>query len=116
MRRGEVILVRVPHPSGARGKRRPAVVVQADPYLSTLITYVVAEVTTNLSMANDPACLYIDLGTPDGLATGLISDSVVTALSLATIYSHSVAKRLGELSPALLSRLDLCLKAALGIN
>ena len=30
MRRGDVILVRFPHPSGLRGKKRPAVIVQSD--------------------------------------------------------------------------------------
>jgi len=32
MKRGDVILVRFPHPSGQRGKKRPAVVVQSDAY------------------------------------------------------------------------------------
>lgn len=70
MKRGDVILVRFPHPSGLRGKKRPAVVVQADAYAGKVVTVVVAEVTKNLSMAADPACLFIDLNTPDGQATG----------------------------------------------
>ena len=36
MNRGDVVLVRFPHPSGARGKKRPAVVVQADSSLPPL--------------------------------------------------------------------------------
>jgi mRNA-degrading endonuclease toxin of MazEF toxin-antitoxin module len=48
MNRGDVVLVRFPHPSGARGKKRPAVVVQADSYNQLLRTVVVAEITTNL--------------------------------------------------------------------
>ena len=32
MKRGDVVLVRFPHPSGQRGKKRPAVVVQSDAY------------------------------------------------------------------------------------
>jgi mRNA-degrading endonuclease toxin of MazEF toxin-antitoxin module len=35
MKRGDVVLVRFPHPSGQRGKKRPAVVVQSDAYAST---------------------------------------------------------------------------------
>ncbi len=46
MNRGDVLLVRFPHPSGGRGKKRPVVVVQADTYNKTLRTLVVAEVTT----------------------------------------------------------------------
>ena len=51
MNRGDVILVRFPHPSGLRGKKRPAVIVQSDAYVGTVSTLVVAEVTTNLAMA-----------------------------------------------------------------
>ena len=32
MSRGDVVLVRFPHPSGLRGKKRPAVIVQSDAY------------------------------------------------------------------------------------
>jgi mRNA-degrading endonuclease toxin of MazEF toxin-antitoxin module len=45
MKRGDVVLVRFPHPSGQRGKKRPAVVVQSDAYARTVSTVVVAEVT-----------------------------------------------------------------------
>jgi mRNA-degrading endonuclease toxin of MazEF toxin-antitoxin module len=72
MKRGDVVLVRFPHPSGQRGKKRPAVVVQSDAYASTVSTVVVAEVTKNLTMKGDPACLFIDVSTPDGRATGLL--------------------------------------------
>ena len=50
MKRGDVVLVRFPHPSGQRGKERPAVVVQSDAYASAVSTLVVAEVTKNLTM------------------------------------------------------------------
>ncbi len=45
-----MVLVRFPHPSGSRGKRRPAVVVQADSYSAVVGTLLVAEITGNLSM------------------------------------------------------------------
>ena len=66
MKRGDVVLVRFPHPSGQRGKKRPAVVVQSDAYAGTVSTVVVAEVTKNLTMKDDPACLFIDVSTPEG--------------------------------------------------
>jgi mRNA interferase MazF len=84
MKRGDVVLVRFPHPSGQRGKKRPAVVVQSDAYASTVRTVVVAEVTKNLAMKDDPACLFIDVSTPEGKATGLLVDSVVSSLVLDT--------------------------------
>ena len=115
MKRGDVILVRFPHPSGARGKKRPAVVVQADSYAGVVSTVVVAEVTKNLTMAADPTCLFIDLTTPDGKATGLLHDSVASCLLLATINADTVAKVLGTLSSALTHKLNDCLRAALGL-
>lgn len=116
MSRGDVVLVRFPHPSGVRGKRRPAVVVQADGYSTAVGTLVVAEVTSNLAMASDPACLFIDTTTPEGAATGLARDSVVSCLALATVYADAVDRTLGMLSPALKQKLDDCLRAALGLT
>lgn len=115
MKRGDVVLVRFPHPSGLRGKKRPAVVVQSDAYAGTLRTLVVAEVTKNLAMQGDPACLFIDVATPDGRATGLLVDSVVSGLVLDTVYVDTVTQVLGNLTSPLLAELDRCLKAGLGL-
>src|SRR3989441_8669135 len=115
MSRGDVILVRFPHPSGVRGKKRPAVVVQADAYAGTVSTVVVAEVTKNLTMKGDPACLFIDVSTPEGKATGLLMDSVVSSLVLDTVYTDAVALVLGSLSTTLLQKFDECLKVRLGL-
>ncbi len=116
MRRGDVILVRFPHPSGVRGKRRPAVIVQEDRYSAVVTTFVVAQITTNQSMAGDPACLFVDLATPDGQATGLTGDSVVSCLALATVYADAVDRTLGSLSPTMMQQLEECLKVALGLK
>jgi mRNA interferase MazF len=115
MNRGDVILVRFPHPSGLRGKKRPAVVVQSDAYAGIVKSLVVAEVTKNLTMAGDPACLFVDASTPDGKATGLVSDSVVSCLLLVTVYADTVAKVLGALSLPMKQKLDDCLKVALAL-
>jgi mRNA-degrading endonuclease toxin of MazEF toxin-antitoxin module len=111
--RGDVILVRFPHPSGLRGKKRPAVIVQSDAYAGVVSTLVVAEVTKNLAMAADPACLFIDATTPEGKATGLVRDSVVSCLVLVTVYTDPVARVLGSLSAAMQQKLNDCLKVAL---
>jgi mRNA interferase MazF len=116
MKRGDVVLVRFPHPSGLRGKKRPAVVIQSDAYAVALRTAVVAEVTKNLKMKDDPACLFIDLNTPDGQATGLLVDSVVSSLVIETVYIDSIDRVLGALSPALLQQLDRCLRKGLGLS
>ena len=112
--RGDVALTRFPHAAGTRGKRRPGVVVQADVYNAKVRHAVVAEITTNLAAANDAACLLIDVSTPDGQATGLTQNSVVGCLFLATVVEDRLT-RIGTMSPALLQRIDDCLKAALGL-
>jgi mRNA interferase MazF len=113
--RGDVALARFPHTAGARGKKRPVVVIQADAYNQTLRHVVVAEVTKNLANRADPAHLLIEIATPDGAATGLLHDSLVSCVLLATIDADRVDRVIGKLSPALLLQLDACLKAALGV-
>lgn len=66
-------------------------------------------------MASDPACLYIDVGSADGQATGLLRDSVVSCLLLATIDADRVDRVLGRFSAAMQTRLNDCIRAALGV-
>ena len=61
LNRGDVVMTRFPHASGVRGKKRPALVVQADSYNAKVGHVVVAEITKNLAPANDPAFVFIDL-------------------------------------------------------
>jgi mRNA-degrading endonuclease toxin of MazEF toxin-antitoxin module len=116
MNRGDVILVRFPHPSGLRGNKRPAVIVQSDVYAIIVPTLIVAEVTKNLILATDPACLFIDTNTSEGKATGLVRNSVVSCLVLTTVYADTVAKVLGTLSATMNQKLEECLKAALELT
>jgi mRNA-degrading endonuclease toxin of MazEF toxin-antitoxin module len=116
MNRGDVILVRFPHPSGLHGKKRPAIIVQSDAYAGTVSTLVVAEVTKNLTMASDIACLFIDTSTPEGKATGLVRDSVASCLVLMTVYADMGTQVLGALTPTLKQKLDGCLRTALDVQ
>jgi mRNA interferase MazF len=84
--------------------------------LGTVNTVVVAQITKNLMLANDPSCLFIDISTSDGKATGMVHDSVVTCLQLATVYTHTIAQVLGKLSPTLSHKLDECLRNSLGLS
>ena len=78
-------------------------------------TLIVAEITKNLTMAGDPACLFIDTNTPEGRATGLLRDSVVSCLVLVTVYADSIAHVLGTLSSSMKQKLNNCLKSALAL-
>jgi mRNA-degrading endonuclease toxin of MazEF toxin-antitoxin module len=115
MTRGDVVLVRFPHPSGLRGNKRPAVIVQSDIYSSKVSTLIVAEVTSNLTMASDPACLFIDTTNPEGRATGVVRDCVVSCLVLVTVYADTIVQTLGTLSPTMKLQLDGCLKVAMAL-
>ena len=115
MRRGDVVLVRFPHPSGVRGKERPAVVVQSDAYAGLVGTVIVAEVTSNLAMAGDPACLLVDPATDDGRATGVVRDCVGSCLVPVTVYADTIVQTLGTLSPSLRQQLDGCLRVAMAL-
>jgi mRNA-degrading endonuclease toxin of MazEF toxin-antitoxin module len=116
MNRGDVVLVRFPHPSGLRGKEPPAVLVQSDACSGKVSTLVVAEVTSNLTMANDPACLFIDTNTPEGQAAGVVRDCVVSCLVLVTVYADTIVQTLGTLSSSMQQELNECLKAAMGLG
>jgi mRNA-degrading endonuclease toxin of MazEF toxin-antitoxin module len=112
--RGDMALTRFPHASGTRGKKRPVVVVQSDVYNAKVRHAVVAEITSNLAAAADPACLLIDVATPEGQATGLTQNSVVGCLFLATVAEDRLTL-VGKMSAAYMRQIDACLKAALGL-
>ena len=105
-KRGDVVLAQVPHTAGKRGKKRPAVVIQADTYNARLRHVVVAEVTSNPRGVSDPACVFIDLLTAEGQATGLHKNSVVSCFHLVTMNADRLGLSVGRLSPTLLRQLN----------
>jgi len=92
LQRGDIVMIRIPHAGGTRGKKRPAVIIQADTYNAKLTHFIVAEITTNLAAASDPASFLVDISTPDGQATGLDQNSVVCCLFLATVAETGITK------------------------
>ncbi len=111
--RGDVVMTRFPHASGVRGKKRPALVVQADAYNAKVGHVVLAEITKNLTPANDPAFVFIDIATLEGKATGLDQNSLVSGLFLATVFADRIDRVIGKLSPSMMLKVDSCLKTAL---
>src|SRR5215468_6361659 len=111
LQRGDVVMTRIPHAGGTRGKKRPAVIIQADSYNATLKHFMVAEITGNLAAASDPASFLIGVTMPEGKSTGLNQNSVVCCLFVATVGEGTITKVIGKLSPELLSLLEASLKA-----
>ena len=115
-KRGDVVLASLPFATGTTSKKRPVLVIQADAYNQRMHNAVVAEITSHTGRANDPAHLLIDLATAEGQATGLLRNSLVSCLNLATLHESRFEKIIGELSPGLMAQVEKCLKAALELS
>ena len=116
VQRGEVYNARFPHAAGTRGKKRPVVVVQADPYNQRLHHAAVAQLTTNLANQNDPACVLLLANSAEGQAAGITQDSLVSGYLLSLMSEDRLTDRIGQLSDGVMAQVDACLKVALGIT
>lgn len=114
--RGDIVIALFPNADGSRPKPRPVLVVQADAYNAKINNLIVVAITSNLKHATDPASLLIDMHTPDGKATGLRQNSVVSCINVATISETLVAKTIGQLPAPLLMKIEDCLKTALELK
>ncbi len=113
---GEVVLGFFPLAAGGPPKKRPVLIVQSDVYNARLANRVVALVTSNLSHAGDPASVLVNIATPDGKATGLLNDSVISCINLATIHASMIDRTIGRLSPALWAQVEAAIKNALALR
>ncbi len=114
--RGQVVSARFPHASGARGKKRPVVIVQAEAYNKRLHHAVVVQLTTNLDDKNDPACFLIEAESPEGHAAGIIQDSLFSGYLVSLMSEDRLQDVIGKLPDEVMRKADDCLKAALGIG
>ena len=112
MKRGEVALAVFPNTDGLTAKLRPVVIVQADGLATGLPQVLVAMVTSNMRRAGPRCRVSIPVGSPEGRASGLLSDSVVMADCLATIYTKAIHRIIGH---ADMLQVDEALRAALGL-
>ena len=113
LERGQVVNARFPHASGGRGKKRPVVVVQTDPYNRRLRHAAVVQLTTNLDDKNDPACFLIEAATPEGQAAGVVQDSLFSGYLISLMSEDRLQDVIGKLSDVAMRKVDECLKAAL---
>jgi len=116
MRRGEVVIVDFPYTDGNASKVRPALVVQNDRDNDRLRDTVVALITGNTSRASESTQLLIDPNAPDGVTSGLHGASSILCRHLYTVRQALVIRSIGHLSGPVMKEIDLCLKAALGIQ
>jgi mRNA interferase MazF len=116
VRRGDVVLAWYPFASGSGGKRRPCLVIQNDADNSKLTNTIVAQITSNLRAVSAPTQLLIEMSRPECQQSGLLHDSLVSCNNLATIEQSLIAKVIGSLPPALMTRIEGCLKLAMGLS
>ncbi|MDR2348403.1 MAG: type II toxin-antitoxin system PemK/MazF family toxin [Bifidobacteriaceae bacterium] len=93
-------------------KRRPVLVVQADPYnRARLATVVVAAITSNLGAAQKPGNVFLPQA-----STGLPKDSVVNVTQLSTINRFDlIPEPVGRLPLVMIRRVETGLRMVLGL-
>lgn len=111
--RGDVVVIDFPFTSGTQSKVRPALVVQNDQDNQRLPKTIVAMITGNLRRSGEPTHLLIDPNSTDGNGSGLAGPSLAVFVNLFTVDQSAIIRTRGHLSPALLKRVDDCLKVAL---
>lgn len=90
-------------------------IVQSDAYNQTIKNTINAQITTNLSRTGDKAHLLIEVATPEGKQSGLLDDSLVSCINVATVDPTRIDRVIGSLSDAMMKKIDDCLRAALGL-
>jgi mRNA interferase MazF len=116
VQRGDVVMVDWLFSDRTGSKRRPALVVQADVYNTSLDDTILAMITGSARRRVGAATqLEIDISTPDGAQSGLVINSVVQCENLVTVDRNFILRVRGRLSPALMGKIDACLKAALDV-
>lgn len=113
MKRGDVVLVQFPR-SDLRGwDRRPASVVQANDLGTGLSQIVLAMITSNLSRASHPSRVLVLCSSPTGMASGLLTDSVIMTDNLATVLNKAIHSVIGTVPN--MSDVDAALRHTLAL-
>jgi len=111
--RGDIVLVPFPFTDLSATKRRPAVVVWADPAQVDFALAFVSSQDVAFPGVGDAVLLPTH---PEFVLTGLFAPSKIRATKLVTLHRALVTRWLGRLGPLLAADLDRALVAALGIN
>ena len=112
IRRGSICWADLGKPQGNRpAKRRPVLVIQADPFnASRLNTTLAAAITSNTGLAAMPGNVFLPAAT-----SGLPKDSVVNVTALVTLNKTDLDAETGHLPAALMSNVDRGLRRILGL-
>lgn len=111
--RGDVVLVPFPFTDLSATKRRPAVVLWADP---ARVDFVLAFISSREIRHAGVGEVSVLPTHPEFALTGLAAPSKIRTTKLVTLAAALVTRWLGRLGPLLLADLDRALVAALAIN
>jgi mRNA interferase MazF len=110
--RGDLFWVDLGAAEGSRpARRRPVLVIQADPYnASELNTTLAAVVTSNTALAAMPGNVFLP-----GSATGLPKDSVVNVTALVTLDKDDLVEPAGSVPSYVMADIDRGLRQVLDL-
>jgi mRNA interferase MazF len=92
-------------------KRRPVLILQADPFnASQLNTTIAAVITSNTALAAMPGNVFLP-----GAVSGLPKDSVVNVTALVTLDKADLEPPVGQLPSSLMNDVDRGLRRVLGL-
>ncbi len=111
-KRGDIVLILFPHSNLKTAKVRPALVVQADNLQTGISQLIVAMITSRMFRANHPCRVTIQLSSPEGQQSGLLTDSVVMSDNLATVIESGIDRIIGSIQ---MEAVDLALRHTLGL-
>ena len=110
--RGSICWADLGEARGSRpAKRRPVLVIQADPFnASQLNTTIAAVITSNTALAAMPGNVFLP-----AVASGLPKDSVVNVTALVTLDKADLEAPVGQLPTSLIDHVDRGLHRVLGL-
>jgi len=113
IKRGELLLVDFnPVKGSEQGKIRPAVVVQNDVGNKYSSTTIVVPITSKVREKHYPTDVFVT-----AKETGLQKDGTINCAQIATVsIEHRVIKKLGEMKPEALNKVDEALKTSLALE
>jgi len=108
--RGRIYWADLGEPEGSKpAKRRPVLVISADPYnRSRLTTVLAAAITSNTRLAVMPGNVFLPAS-----ATGLPRDSVVNVTALVTLDKRDLGDPVGTIPPTLMDDVERGLRRVL---
>jgi mRNA interferase MazF len=112
-KRGDVALALFPDSSLRTAKPRPVLVIQADGLGTGLPQTVVAMISSNLARTGHPSRVLIRLATPEGVGTGMRTDSVILTDNLATVRDNVLHRVIGALGD--MAAVDAALRHTLAL-